>query len=278
MTVHPFRDFGLVGREIAAAASIADLPRADSKGAAFGESALLWGRHLAKIRGDARDPARHGLAAQLAAAAFRAQYAPDHRADAASFFANDLVDRDSTITIRPQRPNAVLGAVPVDNVQPWMESWTAKFGEDAGVAAPYRKGSTDTRLVNGSVTEEIRPMMMFASTPARTSATRSRPRSPASTSTRRPRTRAARWRRTPRRTTPASSAAWRASRATTWATCPACSAPRLAPARSARRTAASARGRALGPAEATAPRASARANEAASVGGGARVSVAGCCC
>lgn len=161
MTVHPFRDFGLVGREIAAAASIADLPRADSKGAAFGESALLWGRHLAKIRGDARDPARHGLAAQLAAAAFRAQYAPDHRADAASFFANDLVDRDSTITIRPQRPNAVLGAVPVDNVQPWMESWTAKFGEDAGVAAPYRKGSTDTRLVNGSVTEEIRPMMMF---------------------------------------------------------------------------------------------------------------------
>mmetsp|Transcript_8077 Transcript_8077/g.22461 ORF Transcript_8077/g.22461 Transcript_8077/m.22461 type:complete len:210 (-) Transcript_8077:365-994(-) len=56
-------------------------------------------------------------------------------------------------------------------------------------------------------------------------------------------------------------------------TCPACSAPRLAPARSARRTAASARGRALGPAEATAPRASASANEAASVGGGARVSV-----
>jgi len=161
MMIHPFRDFGLVGREIGAAASIADLPRADSKGAALGESGLLWGRHLAKIRGDSRDPGRHGLAAQLAAAAFRAQNAPDHRADAASFFANDLVDRDSTITIRPQRPNAVLGAIPVDNVRPWMESWTAKYGEDAGVAVPYRKGSTDTRLVNGAVTEEIRPMMMF---------------------------------------------------------------------------------------------------------------------
>jgi len=159
--IHPFRNFGLVSTEIAAAAEIADLPRADSKGAALGESALLWGRHLARIRGDSRDPKRHGLASRLSEMAFKSRTSPDHRADAANYFANDLVDRDTTITIRPQRPNAVLGAVPVDNVQPWMEYWTDKTGEDAGVAVPYRKGSTDTRFVNGKVDETLHPMMMF---------------------------------------------------------------------------------------------------------------------
>lgn len=160
MLITQSRDFGLVSRAIHAA-SASNAPRADSKGNPLSESALLWAHHIARVRGDARNDERGRLAVRLASMAFKGASAVDVRADASSFFANDLVDRATTITVRPQRPNAVLGAIPVDNVRPWAESWTAKYGEDAGSAVPYRKGSTDTRYVNGAVSEEIRPMMLF---------------------------------------------------------------------------------------------------------------------
>lgn len=153
--------FDLVAEAVQAASAMHDLPRADSRGAAFDEAGLLWARHLSRVRGDGRNPQRAGLASRLAGLVSRGPTAIDVRADSASFFANDLIDRDSTITVRPQRPNAVLGGIPVDNVTPWANSWTAKYGEDAGVAIPWRKGSSETRIVDGTVDEDVRPMMLF---------------------------------------------------------------------------------------------------------------------
>lgn len=140
--------------------------RADAKGHDLDVAGVLWAAHLKRIHGgekraDAASVARQSLASQLAASAFRGPNGMTVRADSTHFFADDLVDRDQRVTIRPQRPNALLGGIPIDPVQPWAESWTAKSGEDSGVAVPWRKGSADTQVVDYSVNEELRPMMMF---------------------------------------------------------------------------------------------------------------------
>jgi len=153
--------FDLIEDAYREAQADASTVRADSKGRDLDVSGILWGRYLTRVRGQRADAMRAGLASRLSSVAFRGANAMDVRADSAHFFALDLVDRAERITVRPQRPNALLAGIPVDPVTPWAKSCTAKFGEDSGVAIPWTKGSTETRLVDYSVTEEERQMMLF---------------------------------------------------------------------------------------------------------------------
>lgn len=157
------RDFHLI--EVAYQQALAaGAKRADSKGNDLDVSGVLWDAYLTRVQGSktgARADARSTLARRIAGAAFQGPQAMTVRADASHFFADDLTDRDQRVTVKPQRPNALLASIPVSPVAPWAEHWTAKYGEESGVAVPWKKGTTDTRFVDYSVSEVPRPMMLF---------------------------------------------------------------------------------------------------------------------
>lgn len=141
-------------------------PRADSRGLPLSVEAALWAAYVGRVQGDQRaDTADLGghsryQLAQTIATQF-ARTGIDVRADASMFFADDLTDRDATVLVRPQRPNALVASIPVAQVTPWATHWSAKYAESAGVAKPWTPGSEDANVVDFDVSEDKRPMIMF---------------------------------------------------------------------------------------------------------------------
>lgn len=135
-----------------------DARRADSAGRALGTSGILWDAYIRRVA-RADEQAARVLSEQLQRSGI------DHhdRADATTFLQGDLIDRGSRVFYVPQRRNTLFETLPVHNVQAWAESWTAVAANEAGVAKPWDKGSTDSYTVDASLDEDLRPMMMFRS-------------------------------------------------------------------------------------------------------------------
>jgi hypothetical protein len=136
------------------AAASADV-RADSKGRALSPEGVLWAAYAGRIA-----EGGHAAAAARLAGIPRA-HRLGVRADS-MYLAGDLVDRASTATTVPQRPNAIAAAIPVDRITPYAESWTAVTSEDNGMASAYRLGQRDVNQVGYSLSETVLPVQMFA--------------------------------------------------------------------------------------------------------------------
>jgi hypothetical protein len=152
-TVTTCRHYDLVAEALERADSSV---RADSRGRPANAAGILTSdyiRRLAEVRGDA--------VAGRVASVLRDNIGIDYRADSSRFFADELTDRDNRVTIRPERPNALVAAIPVSPVEAWDEYFTAKTATFAGKAVPTQRGSTDTVIVDYGVSEEKRPMQMF---------------------------------------------------------------------------------------------------------------------
>jgi len=126
--------------------------RADAATLDADEATILWGAALSQsddrmvraLRAEAREL---GLL--------------NRRADA-QFFADDLnsVVQGGNIYYRPKSRNALLSAIPVLPVDAWADTFTARFGDTAGLAAPYRPDGTQPPLVTSEVQEgERRPIL-----------------------------------------------------------------------------------------------------------------------
>jgi len=125
--------------------------RADGEGRPFSAAGQLWARYLAGVPAEARPmlgrvPATGRLSL---------------RADS-MYLAGDLVDRASTFTTVPNRPNNLAQSIPADPITPWAESWTAVTAEDNGMASAFKPGSRDVQQVGYSLSETVLPVQMFA--------------------------------------------------------------------------------------------------------------------
>lgn len=152
--------FDLVREAYEAAQGAPNMPRADSQGAPLSVEAALWWRYGEYVRGDGSNAVRADAARRLIGRGAQARVIA--RADSTTFFQGDLVERDQRISYRPQRPNALVAALPVEPVTPWMQHWTAKYGEFGGVAQPWTIGQTEISTIDAETREEQRPMMMLA--------------------------------------------------------------------------------------------------------------------